>query len=486
MCGRGGRARLSESRIPYPYLLVKTSDVGPVVNPHIFRQYDIRGVVGRDLEAAVAHGLGRAFGTMLRDTAGESPRVAVGRDNRLSSGALAGALTDGLRATGVDVVDVGTVPTPALYFAGAFLETDGAIQVTGSHNPPDYNGFKLSIGGRSIYGERIQELRSLIEAGSFAEGQGGVETHEILPDYIAAISKRYTIDRPVRVVVDCGNGTGSVVAVDLLRALGGNVEVIPLFCESDGTFPNHHPDPVVDENLADVRAAVVEHGADLGIAFDGDADRIGAIDEKGGIVRGDTLLLIFALDLVERLGPGQKVVFDVKCSQVLPDVLAAAGGVPVMSATGHSLIKERMKREGALLAGELSGHICFAEDYYGFDDALLAAALLISIVARSPEPLSERLARFPKYVSTAEIRYPTTEEVKFEVVERAVDHFARDHEVIDVDGARVVFEDGWGLIRASNTEPVLVARYEARTPEALDRIRNTMESWARAQGVAVD
>jgi phosphomannomutase/phosphoglucomutase len=287
----------------------------------------------------------------------------------------------------------------------------------------------------------------------------------------------------VKVVVDCGNGAGSLVAVELLTALGPQVEVVPLFCESDGTFPNHHPDPVVDENLHDLVAEVRATRADLGVAFDGDADRIGAVDDRGEIVRGDTLLLLYGLDLLERRGPGQKVVFDVKCSQSLPEVLAAAGGQPIMSATGHSLIKERMKREHALLAGELSGHIMFGDDYYGFDDALYGAALLISILSRMEEPLSSRLQRFPIYHSTPELRYATSEEVKFELVDRAVRHFSASHEVIDVDGARVLFGDGWGLIRASNTEPVIVARFEARTPERLQEIRATMEGWLLDQGI---
>ncbi|MEX2583494.1 MAG: phosphomannomutase/phosphoglucomutase [Gemmatimonadota bacterium] len=455
------------------------------LNPHIFRQYDIRGVVGRDLTAAVADALGRAFGTILRREVTDRPRVALGRDNRLTSDELAEALRAGLVAAGADVVDVGTVPTPALYFASAHLETDGAIQVTGSHNPPEYNGFKLSIRGGSIYGEKIQQIRELMESEEYDAGQGSWEAREILPTYIDAIAPRFPVERPIRVVVDCGNGTGSVVAVDLIGAMGSAVEVVPIFCESDGTFPNHHPDPVVDANLVDLQRKVVESGADLGIAFDGDADRIGAVDEMGTIVRGDTLLLLFGLDLIERRGRGQKVVFDVKCSQALSDVLTAAGGVPIMSATGHSLIKERMKREQALLAGELSGHICFAEDYYGFDDALFAACLLISIVSRSAEPLSRRIAEFPTYVSTAEIRYPASEERKAEIVERAVRHFSADHQVVDVDGARVLFDDGWGLLRASNTEPVLVARYEARSPESLERIRQTMERWVQSQDVPV-
>ncbi len=458
-----------------------------MVNPHIFRQYDVRGVVGRDLDANVARALGRAFGTLLRRSLPDvaSPRVALGRDNRLSSIELADGVKEGLIATGVSVVDVGTVPTPVLYFASAHLATDGAVQVTGSHNPPAYNGFKLSIRGASIYGERIQELRRIIDSGDYLTGAGGSEQFDIVPTYIDSVAKRFPVERPVRVVVDCGNGTGSLVALDLLRAMGSLVEIIPLFCESDGTFPNHHPDPVIDENLRDLQAKVRETGADLGIAFDGDADRIGAVDEQANIVRGDVLLLLFALDLIGRRGAGQKIVFDVKCSQALTEGIKAAGGVPIMSATGHSLIKERMKREGALLAGELSGHICFAEDYYGFDDALFAACLLISIVSRSAEPLSARIAAFPQFVSTSEIRYPTTEERKFEIVERAIEHFRHGREVIDVDGARVLFGDGWGLLRASNTEPVLVARYEARDPQTLARIRETMEGWLLDQDVAI-
>jgi phosphomannomutase/phosphoglucomutase len=263
------------------------------------------------------------------------------------------------------------------------------------------------------------------------------------------------------------------------------VEVIPIFCESDGTFPNHHPDPVVDKNLVDIIARVKAEGADLGVAFDGDADRIGAIDDRGEIVRGDTLLLLYGLDLIQRRGPGQRVVFDVKCSQLLPEMLEEAGGVPVMNATGHSLIKKRMKEEGSLLSGELSGHIMFGDNYFGYDDALYGAVLLIDIVARQGRPLSEWIAEFPVFVSTAELRYPATEETKFAIVERATAHFRAGHEVIDVDGARVLFGDGWGLIRASNTEPVLVARYEAKTAERLQEIRSEMEGWLLGEGITV-
>jgi phosphomannomutase/phosphoglucomutase len=456
-----------------------------MINPDIFRQYDIRGVVGPDVTAELAEGIGRAFGTLLRQrhSGRDGMRVALGRDNRLTSDELAAGVSRGLVAAGIHVVDVGTVPTPALNFAAAYLETDGGIQVTGSHNPPAYNGFKLAIGGRSLYGEQIQNIRTRIEQQDFASGEGTAERVEILPTYVREIAAKFDIARPLKVVVDCGNGTGSLVAVELLRALGDRVDVVPLFCESDGTFPNHHPDPVVDENLRDLIARVQETGADLGVAFDGDADRIGAVDDRGRIVRGDTLLLLYGLDLLQRRGPGEKVVFDVKCTQALPDELRKAGGVPIMSQTGHSLIKERMKEEHALLAGELSGHIMFGEDYYGFDDALYAACLLLAIVARDPASLSERLDRFPRFVSTSELRYPATEQTKWEVVERAVQHFSRDREVVSVDGARVLFGDGWGLIRASNTEPVLVGRFEARSEERLREIQGEMEGWLRAQGI---
>jgi phosphomannomutase/phosphoglucomutase len=455
-----------------------------MANPHIFRQYDIRGVVGTDVTTDVAEQIGRGFATLVRRRLGkDAPVLALGRDNRLSSNDLADAVKRGMLAAGAQVIDVGLVPTPAHSFAMAYWDTDGGLQVTGSHNPPQYNGFKMAISGGSIYGEMIQEVRRIIEQGDYDAGEGRAEDRDVLGIYVREVAAKFQIRRPVKVVADCGNGTGSIVAVDLLRALGPNVEVIPLFCESDGTFPNHHPDPVVDKNLVDIIAKVKETGADLGVAFDGDADRIGAIDDRGGIVRGDTLLLLYGLDLIEKRGKGQKVVFDVKCTQALPEVLEAAGGVPVLNATGHSLIKKRMKEEHALLAGELSGHIMFGNDYYGFDDALYGACLLIDIVARRSEPLSAWIDTFPKFVSTSELRYPASEETKFGIVQRAVEHFRAGHEVIDVDGARVLFGDGWGLIRASNTEPVLVARYEARTPERLQEIRSEMEGWLQSEGI---
>jgi phosphomannomutase/phosphoglucomutase len=449
---------------------------------HIFRQYDIRGIVGQDLDAVVATAVGRAFGSHVGAVTGKDrPRVAVGWDNRLTSPDLAGGLVAGLRAAGVDVLSAGTVPTPVLYWTEATFGTDAGVQITGSHNPPEWNGIKMSLGRGSLYGDAIQDLYRRIVEGDFAEGAGGMEEVDVLDRYVADVAGRFTVARRMKVAVDAGNGVGALVAEKLLRALGA--EVTPLFCDSDGTFPNHHPDPTVDENLEDLIRTVRAGGHDLGVAFDGDADRIGAVDEKGNIIRGDTLLLLYGLDLLKKRGPGQKLVFDVKCSQALPEVYAAAGGDPIMAPTGHSLIKKRMKETGALLAGELSGHIMIADDYFGFDDAPYDACRLIDLVARSDRPLSEQVADFPAYVSTPELRLEVTEEQKWTVVAAAVEHFRARYDVIDVDGVRVLFGDGWALLRASNTQPVIVARYEAQTAERLGTIRAEVEAWLLAQGV---
>ncbi len=450
---------------------------------HIFRQYDVRGIVGEDLDAAVARGVGRAYAAQIRETLPDrTPRIVVGRDNRPSSPALADALVEGLRSGGVDVLDIGTVPTPMVWWAEKVYALDGAIQITGSHNPPEWNGIKMTMAGGSVYGDVIQTLRARIENGDFAAGQGALEERDVYDAYVEDLVGRFEIARPMKVVVDCGNGSGALVAERLLTAVG--VEVVPLYCTSDGTFPNHHPDPTVDENLVDLIAEVRKTGADLGVAFDGDADRVGAVDENGHVVRGDIIVLLFGLDLMARTGRSEKLIFDVKCSQALPEVFGAAGGEPIMWMTGHSLMKQKMKETGAALAGELSGHICVGgEEYFGFDDALFDALYLIALVSRSPEPLSQRVAAFPSYVATPEIRIEVTEESKFDLVARALAHFSATHEVIDVDGARILFGDGWGLIRASNTQPVLVARYEARTEERLAEIQAEVEGWLRDQGV---
>lgn len=453
------------------------------LSAHIFREYDIRGIVGEDLDPQVTRQVGRAYASVVRETVGDGATVVVGRDNRPHSPRLSAGLVEGLRAAGANVMDLGTVPTPLVFWAEDRFQAQGGIQITGSHNPSEYNGIKMTLQGRSFFGQAIQDLRVRILAGQLVEGAGTLEEREIIPTYVREISGGFKLPRPLRLVVDCGNGTGSLVAVDLLRAIGA--DVVPLYCESDGTFPNHHPDPTVDEYLADMMELVREEGADLGIAFDGDADRIGAVDENGKVVRGDILLLLFGLDLLERRGPGQKLVFDVKCSQVLPEVFEEAGGKPIMWRTGHSHMKAKMKAEGAPLGGELSGHICFADDYIGIDDALYDACRLVDLLARQDRPFSSLVAELPTYVSTPEIRIEVDEEKKWVVVDEALAHFRRTHEVIDVDGARVLFGDGWGLLRTSNTQPAIVARFEARTEARLREIQGVMQDWLATQGVHV-
>ena len=455
------------------------------ISDHIFRQYDVRGLVATELTPGVSESVGRAYGTMARERLGSPPRIAVGCDNRPSSPDLVAGLIRGLTGSGADVVDVGTVPTPTLYWAERTLSTDGSIQITGSHNPPEWNGIKMTLQGASVYGEAIQDLKRRIVDGEdgAGEGRGSAERVDILDRYIDDLAGRFDLSGPVKVVLDCGNGTGSLVGVALLQQIGA--QVVPLYCDSDGTFPNHHPDPTVDEYLVDLIDTVRREGADVGIAFDGDADRIGAVDEKGQIVRGDILLLLLGLDVLRKRGPGQKLIFDVKCSQVLPDEFAKAGGEPIMWKTGHSLIKEKMRETGALVAGELSGHICLADDYLGFDDAPYDACRLVDLIARSERSFSEMVSDFPVYVSTPELRIEVTEESKFGLMRAAQEHFKKRREVTDIDGARILFDDGWGLLRASNTQPVIVARYEARTEEGLCVIREEVESWLRTQNVEV-
>ena len=449
----------------------------------IFRQNDIRGVVGRDLTTAAARAVGVGYAALARER-GVHGAVTVGRDNRPSGDGLRDALVDGLTAMGFDVVDLGVVPTPVTYWALHHENVIGGIQITGSHNPPEYNGFKLSLGTDSIHGAAIQRLRELTATTEPAGPRGAVRKREVLDAYVADIAARVgTLSRPVRAVWDCGNGAAAVVAPQLFAAIG--LEGRGLFCESDGRFPNHHPDPTVPENLEDLIAAVREDGAEIGVAFDGDGDRIGVVDAEGTIIWGDHLLILYARDLFRRTGAGQPIIFDVKCSQVLPAEVERAGGRPVMWKTGHSLIKEKMRELDAPIAGEMSGHMFFGEGFYGHDDALYAAARLLRIVADAGQTVRELLADVPHFVSTPELRIDVPDDEKFGIVERAVRHFRERYEVIDVDGVRVVFEDGWGLIRASNTQPALVARYEASTPERQRAIRAEMEGWLRDQGVRV-
>jgi phosphomannomutase / phosphoglucomutase len=456
------------------------------IAPGIFRQYDIRGIVDRDLTTEVAHALGGAYAAYLAEHQVRGA-IAVGRDNRPSGDRLRDALVEGLTRAGVDVVDIGVVPTPLNYWALNQLPVVGGIQITGSHNPPEYNGFKLSVGTGSLHGDEIQHLYKLAQTPAApAARRGAVRDEPVIDRYVDDVVHRIgKLSRPIRAVYDCGNGAGSLVASQLFARLGLAEGSRGLFCESDGTFPNHHPDPTVPENLEDLIRAVKEDGAEIGIAFDGDADRIGVVDGTGGIVWGDRILILYARDVLKRTGPGQPIIFDVKCSQSLSDAVARAGGKPLMWKTGHSLIKDKMRETHAPIAGEMSGHMFFSEGFYGHDDALYGAARLLRILADSKQTVAEALSDVPELVATPEIRIEVPEELKFGLVDRAVEHFRAKHDVIDVDGVRVLFGDGWGLIRASNTQPVIVARYEAANEQRLAAIRGEMEGWLRAQGVHV-
>jgi phosphomannomutase/phosphoglucomutase len=398
---------------------------------------------------------------------------------------LARAIRDGIAAAGATAVDIGQVPTPALYLAVAEIGVHAGLQITGSHNPPEFNGFKMVIGGAAFYGDDIQEVRHLIETDRVDSGTGSITADQsVLDRYVSAIVNRNgPIPRRVRVVVDCGNGVASLVAERALAGIGA--DVVPLYCESDGTFPNHHPDPTVLENLVDLQNTVRRTGAEIGIGFDGDGDRIGAVDEQGRVVYGDMLLLLLARDLVQRMGTGHSVIFDVKCSDVLRKGLERVGLKPVMWKTGHSLLKAKLKELSAPLAGEMSGHMFFAGDYYGFDDAPFAAARLLAYLARNGGPLSRLMIDIPATFTTPELRVDCPDERKFTVVEAAARYFAARYDVVTLDGVRMSFPDGWGLLRASNTQPVLVLRFEAGSEAALAAYRGEVEAWLRSQGVTV-
>jgi len=450
----------------------------------VFREYDVRGVIGTELTPEFARALGRAFGTMAWARLGHCPLLAVGRDNRPSGAGLAHGVRSGILESGARVIDVGELPTPALYFAVHHLGADGGLQVTGSHNPPEFNGFKMVLAGDSVHGEAILALYESIVKEEWRSGSGRESADaSVLGAYREAIVARHRLARPVRVVVDCGNGVSSLIAISTLQAMGA--EVTPLFAESDGTFPNHHPDPTVPANLVDLQRMVRNTGAELGIAFDGDGDRIGAVDETGAIVFGDLLLVIFGRDAVRRFGPGIPVIFDVKCSELLPAALTGAGARPEMWKTGHSLIKARMKETGAPLAGEMSGHLFFGGDWFGFDDALFAAARLLEIVGAGPLGMSRLLADLPRTYATPEIRADCPDATKFGIVERAAEYFRSRYPINTIDGVRITFSDGWGLVRASNTQPILVLRFEATSPDALERYRAEVTGWLAAQGVSV-
>ena len=442
-----------------------------MLKPNIFREYDIRGIADTELPDDQVELLGQTIGTYLQRQGGR--KLVLGRDIRLSSPRLHQALLRGLVTSGCVVVDVGVVPTPVLYYSVFHLGTDGGVMITGSHNPPEFNGFKVLAGASTIYGEALQAICRLMQARDVAEGRGSVSEADMVVPYVEEVASQFQFARRVRVVVDAGNGTGGPVMHRILERL--NTEVTELFFEMDGRFPNHHPDPTVPANLQALIEKVRETGADLGIAFDGDTDRIGAVDETGRIIYGDQLMILYGREILGRK-PGAVFIGEVKCSQLMYDELAARGGHPIMWKTGHSLIKAKMKEAHAELAGEMSGHMFFADRYYGYDDALYAACRLIEIVAASEQPLSGHFAGLPKTVVTPEIRFDCPDELKFEVVARAAEQLRSRYKTVEVDGARVLFPEGWGLVRASNTQPVLVMRFEASSEELLRQYRAELES----------
>ena len=426
------------------------------INPQIFREYDIRGLVDVDLTQDSTELIGKSIGTYIYRNGGKT--LTVGYDMRASSIPFRDSLIRGINSTGCDVIDIGMVPTPVAYFSLHHLKPDGGVMITGSHNPSEFNGFKISNGLHSLYGESIQELRRLIDSDDFELGSGKLSKNNVLEDYIQGIFNRVKVSRSVKVVVDGGNGCFGIVGPQLLKRIGANI--VELYCEPDGNFPNHHPDPTVEKNMLDLSKKVKEERAELGIGFDGDADRIGIVDENGKILWGDQLLMIFARDILKH-NPGATIVGEVKCSQNLFKDIEGHGGTAVMSAAGHSLIKKKMQETNSLLAGEMSGHICFADDYYGFDDAIYAACRILQIVASSKIKVSEMLLDVPKTEATPEIRVDCPDDRKFEIVRELTESFRKNYDVIDIDGVRINFGEGWALIRASNTQPVIVFRFEA-------------------------
>lgn len=441
------------------------------MNPEIFREYDIRGVVEKDITENDAVSIGRAYGTMIKKKG--SFKVTVGRDCRKSSDLFSMRFIEGVLATGCDVIDIGICPTPVLYFSIHHLMVQGGAMVTASHNPPEYNGFKLMNGSDSIHSHGLQEIRRIIEKNEYASGRGNLTKADVITPYMEYIQNNITISENIRIGVDAGNGTGGVTALPVLKNLG--CEVHDLYCDMDGSFPNHPADPTVKNNMLDLIALVKEKKLDLGVGYDGDADRIGLVDENGSILYGDQLVVIFAREILSRK-PGATFISEVKCSMTMYDDIRKHGGRAIMWKTGHSLIKKKMKEENAALAGEMSGHMFFRDRYFGFDDALYATCRLLEIMSATKKPLSELIADLPVTYTTPEIRVKCDDDIKFDVVKKITRHFKKEREVIDIDGMRAVYDDGWGLVRASNTQPALVLRFESLTKQGLARIRNEIET----------
>jgi len=438
------------------------------MNPYIFRKYDIRGVVKEDFTDQVVENLGKAYGTFIKEKGAES--TAVSGDVRKSTPRLKKLFSKGVLSTGVDVVDIGILPTPANYYSMYKMDVDGAVQITGSHNPADMNGFKMSYNKKSIFGEDIQKIKKIIEEENFKVGEGTWSESSILEDYTQEIISNIELEKDIKIAVDSGNGAAGLVMPEVLEEVG--CDVTPLYCEIDGSFPNHHPDPTVEEYIEDLIEEVKNGNYDCGIAFDGDGDRLGLVDEKGNIIWADYMMILF---LDEIITDHESVIFDVKCSQALEDVIKEKGGQPLMWKTGHALIKEKMREEKAPFAGEMSGHICFADDYYGYDDAIYTALRLVQTLSRSTQKLSEIMKELPHYYSTPEMRLECSDdETKFKIAKKSEEYFKEKYDCIDVDGVRIKFGDGWGLVRASNTQPVIVTRFEAKTEERLEEIKNTI------------
>lgn len=440
------------------------------INPQIFREYDIRGIVDKDLNEDVLERIGKAYGTYIKDFGAKV--VSIGRDCRLSSPDYSKAMTRGINSTGVDVIDIGMVSTPMLYFSLYNLDVGGGVMITASHNPGEYNGIKLCRGRESVFGGQIQRIREIAEAGEFASGKGSSSERDIEELYVGFLKENIDIRPGLKAVVDYGNGMVGAIGPRVFREFGCDLK--ELYATPDGTFPNHHPDPTVEENLAELIETVRSGKFELGIGFDGDGDRIGVVDEKGNIVWGDMLVLVFARDVISRK-PGAKIIGDVKCSNRLFDGIKDAGGEAIMWKTGHSLIKDKMKVEKASLAGEMSGHIFFADKFFGYDDALYASLRILEIISRTGKSLSQLLGGIPPAISTPEIRVDCPEAVKFRVVDMVKERLGRSYRIIEIDGARIEFPDGWGLIRASNTQPALVLRFEALTEDRLLEIRALIE-----------
>jgi phosphomannomutase/phosphoglucomutase len=449
----------------------------PLINSSIFKAYDIRGIVDQSLTTDTAYLIGRALGAEAQ-ARGEQ-HIFVARDGRLSGPKLVAALSRGLMDSGRDVTDLGMVPTPVLYFAAYALGTGSGIMVTGSHNPPEYNGLKMVLGGTTLSGQDIQALRQRIDSGDFTDGAGKQDSLSVVDQYIERIRSDIALSRPIKVIVDCGNGVAGVAAPQLLRVLG--CEVGELFCDVDGNFPNHHPDPSKPENLMDLKQALAENQADIGLAFDGDGDRLGVVTPAGKVIWADRQMMLYARDVISR-NPGAEIIYDIKCSTNLAKVIEKAGGKATMWKTGHSLVKAKLKETGALLAGEMSGHIFFKERWYGFDDALYTAARLLEILAKDNRPVDEVFDELPDNINTPELNMQTAEGENHPLVERLV--AAADFPgalVTTIDGLRVDFEDGFGLVRASNTTPCLVFRFEAENESALNRIQDDFRNLVLSQ-----